>query len=120
MSEIHPSDNIDKGSPPKHVGDDFYQELTSNFEPQSQTSERHVVEEFLNEAAFHRERPSPEHFKDKILRKLFIHSNAAIPSSAAVGRLFSVKKFAKAYAQTDQYFEMLVFFKGACNQLVEL
>ena len=30
-----------------------------------------MVEEFLNEAAFHRERPSPELFKNKILRDLF-------------------------------------------------
>ena len=43
-------------------GDHFFQELTCNFEPQSQASVRHMVEEFLNEAAFHRERLSPEPF----------------------------------------------------------
>ena len=68
--------------------------LTCNFEPQSQASVRHVVEEFLNEAAFHGERPSPEHFMNKVplLRDLFIHSNTAILSSAAIERLFSVEK----------------------------
>ena len=49
----------------------FFQELTCNFEPPSQASVRHVVEEFLNEAAFYRERPSPELFENKILRDLF-------------------------------------------------
>ena len=29
------------------------------------------MEKFLNEAAFHRKRPSPELFKNKILRNLF-------------------------------------------------
>ena len=38
---------------------------------QNDGKERHVVEEFLDEAAFHRERPSPELFKNKILRDLF-------------------------------------------------
>ena len=53
----------------------FFQELTCNFKPQSQASVRHVVDEFLNEAAFHRERPFPELFKNKILRNLFnVHS----------------------------------------------
>ena len=83
MSEVHPSDDTDKSTPAKHVGNDFFQELTCNFGPQSQASERHVLEEFLDGAAFHRERPSQEHFKNKILRDLFIHSNTATPSSAA-------------------------------------
>ena len=51
---------------PSDCGDLFFHELTCNFEPQSQASVRHVVEEFLNEAAFRRERPSPELFKNKI------------------------------------------------------
>ena len=49
----------------------FFMRIPCNFEPQSQASVRHVVEEFLNEAAFHRERPSPELFKNKLLRDLF-------------------------------------------------
>ena len=58
MSEVHPSDNTDKSNQPGHVEDDFFQELTCYFETQSRTSEKHVVKEFLNEAAaFHRERP---------------------------------------------------------------
>ena len=60
---------------PSDCGDHFFQELTCNFEPQSQASVRHVVKEFLNKGAFHRERPSPELFKNKILRNLFnVHS----------------------------------------------
>ena len=56
--------------------------MYSNFEPQSQTSERHVMEEFFNEAAFHRERPSPELYKNKILRDLFnVHSLKYLDSS---------------------------------------
>ena len=48
-------------------GNHFFQEFrpTCNFEPQSQASVRHVMEEFLNEAAFHRERPWPELKKKK-------------------------------------------------------
>ena len=75
MSEEYPSDNTNESSSVEHVADDFFQDLTCNFEPQSQASERHQVEEFLNEAAFHGERPSPEHFRNKILRDLFnVHS----------------------------------------------
>ena len=62
---------------PSDCGNHFFQELrpTFNFEPQSQASVRHVVEVFLNEAALNRERPSPELFKNKILRDLFkVHS----------------------------------------------
>ena len=56
--------------------------MYSNFEPQSQASERHVMEKFLNEAAFHRERPSPELFENKILRDLFtVHSLKYLASS---------------------------------------
>ena len=73
------SDNTDNSSPAKHVGDEFFQALACNFEPQNQTSERHAVEKFLNKAAFPRKRHSPEHFKNKILRDLFILSNIAIP-----------------------------------------
>ena len=73
------TDNTDNSSPAKHVGDNFFQALTCNFEPQNQASERHAVEKFLNKAAFPRKRQSPEHFKNKILRDLFIHSNIAIP-----------------------------------------
>ena len=40
------------------------------------------MEKFLNEAAFHRERPSPELFKNKILRDLFnVHSLKFLASS---------------------------------------
>ena len=74
-----------------------------------------MVEEFLHEGEFHRERPSPEHFKNKILRDLFmfIHSNTAIPSSAAIQRLFSVGKDVlkpKCSGLTDQHFQNVVLF----------
>ena len=80
------------------------------------------MEEFLNEAAFHREQPSLELFINKILRDLFIHSNTAILSSAAIERLFSVEKDVlkpKRSGLTDQHFEILVFLKGASNQSME-
>ena len=44
---------------------------------------------------------------------MFIHSNTAILSSAAIERLFSVVKDVlkpKCSGLTDQHFEMLVFF----------
>ena len=50
---------------------------------------------------------------------MFIHSNTAILSSAAIERLFSVGKDVlkpKRSGLTDQTFEMLVFLNGACNQ----
>ena len=78
------------------------------------------MEEFLNEAAFHRERPSPELFKNKILRNLFIHSNTAILSSVAIERLFSVVKYVlkpKRSGSTDQHFEMLVFFERSMQPI---
>ena len=83
-----------------------------------------MVEEFLNEAAFHRERSSLELFKNKIMRDffMFIHLNTAILSSAAIERLFSVGKDVlkpKRSGLTDQHFEMQVFLKGACNQSME-
>ena len=79
MNEVHPCDITDKLRAVQLsmlvVGDYFFQELTCNVEPQIQASEEHMVEEFLNEAAFHREQPSPELFKNKILRDLFnVHS----------------------------------------------
>ena len=80
------------------------------------------MEESLNEAAFHRERPWPELKKTTKYRgtcSMFIHSNNAILSSAAIERLFSVGKDVlkpKRSGLTDQHFEMLVFLKGACNQ----
>ena len=49
---------------------------------------------------------------------MFIDSNSAILSSAAIERLFSVGKDVlkpKRSRLTDQNFEMLVFLKGACN-----
>ena len=79
------------------------------------------MDEFLNEAALHRERPSPELLKNKILRDLFnVHSlKFRDSSSAAIERLFSVGKDVlkpKRSGLTDQTFEMLVFLKRACNQ----
>ena len=53
---------------------------------------------------------------------MFIDSNTAILSSAAIERLFSVGKDVlkpKRCGLTYQNFEMLVFLKGACNQLME-
>ena len=56
--------------------------MYSKFDPQSQTSERNVMEEFVNEATFHRERPSPELLKNQILRDLFnVHSFIYLDSS---------------------------------------
>ena len=49
---------------------------------------------------------------------MFIDSNSAILSSAAIERLFSVGKDVlkpKRSGLTGQNFEMLVFLKGACN-----
>ena len=74
---------------------------------QNDGKERHVGEEFVNEAAFHRERPS------------FIDFNTAILSSAAIERLFSVGKDVlkpKRSGLTDQNFEMLVVKEHATNQ----
>ena len=53
---------------------------------------------------------------------MFIDSNTAILSSAAIERLFSVGKDVlkpKRSGLTYQNFEMLVFLKGACNQSME-
>ena len=51
---------------------------------------------------------------------MFIHSNTAIPSSAAVERLFSVGKDVlkpKRSGLTDQHFKMLVFFKRSMQPI---
>ena len=53
---------------------------------------------------------------------MFIHSNTAILSSAAIERLFSVGKDMlkpKRCGLTNQHFDMSVFLKGACNQSME-
>ena len=53
---------------------------------------------------------------------MFIDSNAAILLSAAIERLFFVGKDVLKPNHSglkDQNFEMLVFFKGACNQSME-
>ena len=53
---------------------------------------------------------------------MFIDSNTAILSSAAIERLFSVGKDVlkqNRIGLTDQHFEMLVFLKRACNQSME-
>ena len=54
---------------------------------------------------------------------MFIDSNTAILSSAAIERLFfGGKRRVEAYNRsglTDQHFEMLVFLNGACNQSME-
>ena len=53
---------------------------------------------------------------------MFIDSNTAILSSAAIEQLFSVGKEVlkpKRSGLTDQNFEMLVFLKAACNQSME-
>ena len=65
----------------------------------------------------------PLHFKSKILMNLFIQYNTALPSSAAVERLFSVGKDVlkpKRSGLTDEHFEMLFFLKGTCEQFIEL
>ena len=53
---------------------------------------------------------------------MFIDSNTAILSSAAIERLFSMGKDVlkpNRSGLTDQHFEVLVFLKGACNQSME-
>ena len=53
---------------------------------------------------------------------MFIDSNTAILSSAAIKQLFSVGKDVlkpKRSGLADQNFEMLVFLKGACYQSME-
>ena len=55
-----------------------------------------------------------EHFKHKILRELFIHSNTATSSSAAIEQLLSVGKDVlkpKRRGLTDQHFELLIYLK---------
>ena len=50
---------------------------------------------------------------------MFVHSNTAILSIAAIERLFSVGKDVlkpKHSGLMDQHFEMLVFLKGACKE----
>ena len=128
MNECNHSDSSynQSESPVKliNVGDDFFREIESNAEPQNQAPESHAVEQFLKETtAPHCERPSPLHFKSKILMNLFIQYNTALPSSAAVERLFSVGKDVlkpKRSGLTDEHFEMLVFLKGTCEQFIEL
>ena len=53
---------------------------------------------------------------------MFMDSNSAILSSAAIERLFSVGKDVlkpKRSGLMDQNFEMLVFLKEACNRSME-
>ena len=52
---------------------------------------------------------------------MFIDSNTAILSSAAIERLFSVVKdvLKSKRSGSDQNFEMLVFLKEACNHSME-
>jgi hypothetical protein len=53
---------------------------------------------------------------EPVLASLFIKLNMPVPSSAAVGRLFSIGKDifqAKRAALSDENFEMLMFLKGS-------
>ena len=57
---------------------------------------------------------------DKILAKLFIRYNTAVPSSAAVERFFSQGKDilkAKRASLSDETFEMLMFLRGNKHHL---
>ena len=57
---------------------------------------------------------------DKILAKLFIRYNTAVPSSAAVERFFSQGKDilkAKRASLSDETFEMLMFLRGTKHHL---
>jgi hypothetical protein len=62
--------------------------------------------------------PNLSSFPSKTFSDLFVKYNTAIPSSAAVERMFSMGKDVlkpKRSKLSDEHFEMLVFLKDKCN-----
>ena len=104
------------------VRDDFFQDFERRKDEETQLPESHAIDKFLKEPTVsHRERPAPIQFKNATIKDLFVKYNTALPSSAAVERLFSIKKDVlkpKRSGLTDEHFEMLVFMKGSCEQFV--
>lgn len=94
--------------------DDFFGALYET-NPQKKTDGCKLVEEFLSGCVEKQLMMRNYYFPSPALRNLFIKYNTAIPSSAAVERLFSLGKDVlkpKRAGLSDNHFEMLVFLKG--------
>lgn len=94
------------------TSDTFFASLFSQSKRRT-SSHADRVQEFLSSAA--PKQIDANSFVDEKLKQLFIKYNTAVPSSAAVERLFSVGKDIlkpKRCGLTDEHFEMLAFLKG--------
>jgi len=91
--------------------DDFFGSLYIHKEKKS--TSRDLVECFLHDKP--QKKKLNDAFPNSQFRDMFIRYNTAIPSSAAVERIFSIGKDIfkpKRSGLSDEHFEMLVFLKG--------
>ena len=100
------------GSDEEESADSFFKDLHKTARKTNQ-GER-LVKNYL-EGPVSVPLPSPSSFPCQPFKDLFIEYNTAIPSSAAVERMFSLGKDVlrpKRASLSDKHFEMLVFLKG--------
>ena len=91
--------------------DEFFGRALAEKPRQCNTSEN-LLDDFLKEKHESQSKAIATLLSNTTLRELFVKCNTAIPSSAAVERLFSLGKDVlkpKQSALSDEHFEMLVF-----------
>ena len=97
---------------PEGKSDDFFGSFASKGNEENQTA-KNKLDKFLKQSQ--RKGQKNFVFPDKNFKDLFLKFNTAIPSSAAVEKIFSLGKDIlkpKRSELSDAHFEMLVFLKG--------
>ena len=93
--------------------DEFFGGALAEKPRQCNSSEK-LLDDFLKKKHESQSKAIAALLSDMMLKELFVEYNAAIPSSAAVERLFSLGKDVlkpKRSGLSDEHFEMLVFLK---------
>ena len=111
-----PEENIVDLATSSNSNEDFFANIFTHRKV-SQKNEREILDSFLNcHGSVGSGTPvSCSSFNDPRLLELLIKYNTAVPSSAAVERLFSLGKDVlkpKRSGLSDEHFEMLVFLKN--------
>ena len=109
-------DSVAEVLPNSSANKDFFDEIFTEEEP-GKKDERQTCESFLQQKIDRSSPLFPNMFDDQDILALFCEYNTAVPSSAAVERLFSLGKDVlkpKRAGLSDKHFEMLVFLKEKC------
>ena len=95
--------------------DEFFGGALAEKTRQCKSSEK-LLDDFLKEKHESQSKGIATLLSNTTLRELFVKYNTAIPSSAAVERLFSLGKdvLKPRSGVSDEHFEMLVFFLNNC------